>query len=189
MTPAGFWRRVVSFLIDMALSAPIFYLCMQLSGGVQQQIAFTVIVLALYTVFLSSQWRATPGMRLTKIEAYGADGNPLTKAHALYWCIASSVFAFMAFAPILYVQYWAERYDLEMLFAAVNSHQLSYEEFSMELQVRTGMNAVEMSGMFTLCLLTSAILCLIWALSVVLSKKKVGWHNWLSATRFVVRAS
>lgn len=187
--PAGFWRRAASLLIDLALSSPIFYACTQLQGEVQQEVVFTAILLVLYTLFLSSSWRATPGMRLTRVEAVGADGKPLSKAHALYWCIASSLFACLAFAPILYVQWWMQQYEVMPLMEMLSTHQIDPQTFSMELQVRTGINAMQMQGMLLMCLAVTAVLCLIWALSVVLSKRKVGWHNWLSATRFVIRAS
>ena len=187
--PAGLARRFASLMIDMALSVPLFYVCLQFASYVPSEISFTLILVVLYTLFLSSNWRATPGMRITKIEAYGTDGQPLSKAHAIFWCVASSLFAVMAFAPLLYVQWWMGQYDLAPLMAAVNSGQIDEATFSMELQAKTGISAQEMSGMFMMCLATTFVLCLIWALSVVLSKRKIGWHNWLSATRFVVRAS
>lgn len=187
--PAGFWRRVVSFFIDAAIAAPIFYACIQLKGEVLQEVVFTLIFIVYYTLFMSSSWRATPGMRVTKIEAVGADGKPLSKAHAVYWCVASSLFACLAFAPVLYLQWWIVTYDVAGLIGAVDAGQITSEAFSMELQVRTGMNTAQMQGLFVMCLAVSAVLCFIWALSIVLSKRKIGWHNWLSATRFVVRAS
>lgn len=186
VNPAGFWRRIASFMIDMVLSVPIFYACLQLGRG-EAEIVFTVILLVLYTVFLSSSWRATPGMRLTKVEAVGADGVPLSKAHAAWWCIASTGFAALAFAPILYLNWWTHTYDVEALMGALQAGQIDAATFSMELQVRTGMNAEGMQGMFIMCLAATLVLCLIWACSIILSKKKIGFHNWLAATRFVVR--
>ncbi|MFZ4126177.1 MAG: RDD family protein, partial [Rickettsiales bacterium] len=162
--------------------------CRQLEGGIGE-IVFTVIIMVFYTVFLSSRWRATPGMRLTKIEAVGADGAPLSKAHALYWCIASSLFACLAFAPILYLNWWMQHYGVMEMIAAMQSGQIDPATFSMELQVKTGLNAMQMQGMFIVSLLMTAALCLVWALSIVLSKRKIGFHNWLAATRFVVRTS
>lgn len=185
--PAGFWRRAASFLIDGVIVAPLLYGCMQLEGGVQQEVVFTLMLLVYYTLFLSSSWRATPGMRIVHIQAAGADGQPLSKAHALYWCIASSLFACLAFAPILYIQWWMHSYELMPLMAALNAGQIDPETFSMEMQARTGISASEMVGLFTMCLAITAVLCVIWALSIVLSKRKIGWHNWLSATRFVAR--
>lgn len=152
-----------------------------------QEVIFTLILIVVYTLFLSSKWRATPGMRVLKIEAVGADGAPLSKAHAVYWCVASTLFACLAFAPILYIQWWMTTYGVQDLIAAVGQNKIDPETFNMELQVRTGITAQQMSGLFIMCLGTTAVLCLIWALSVALSKRKVGWHNWLSATRFVVR--
>ena len=186
--PAGLWRRSAAMSVDLVLLLPFYVLAMRyvmLFPAIQFLIA--ALPLIAYMFFLSSVWRATPGMRLLRIEAVGADGKTLSKAHAAAWVLASAFFCIIAFSPLLYVQWWMDTYELLPLAAGVNAGLITVEQFAMEVQARSGMTYEAMNAMIVMCSAVSLVLCIIWALSIVVSRRKVGFHNWLSATRFVIR--
>lgn len=186
--PAGFWRRSAALSVDMLLLLPFYMLAMRyVTVWPAIQLVVTLVPMVAYVFFLSSSWRASPGMRLMRVEAVGADGQPLSKLRAAAWVLASIFFFLIAFAPLLYVQWWMHAYDLLPLAAGMQAGMLSPEEFAMEVQARSGLSLMALNGLVVMCSAVSLVLCLIWALSIVISRKKVGFHNWLSATRFIVR--
>lgn len=105
---AGFWRRVLAFVIDYALCILLLWLVLTSltytiliplsQAGIdlfeniyQVEMSSTILSYSVYwlyfSLFESSKWQATPGKRLCKLKVTDTNGNRLSflRASGRYW--------------------------------------------------------------------------------------------------------
>lgn len=123
---AGFWIRLMSHNIDLIILLPVYYLLSFWidSNGVLLWVCLAVTFL--YEVlFISSQWKGTPGKRWMKIEVVNAQAQRLAPLQSLLRATlkaCSSLTLFIGFAVIVLHPEHKSLHDL------ILGHQVIFSE-------------------------------------------------------------
>lgn len=163
-SPAGFWRRFASVLIDGMLFMPLslagLYILLVHSELYLLYMAINLLILAVYyTLMVSSRWQATIGMRVMAV--YGVDEHEqkLKHRHTLKWLAISMGFFLLSYLPMFIIVPPGSSFEEQMKATQTASYWYA--------------------------MLFSYVFLFVWALTIGLSKRRVGLHNRLAKVRFL----
>lgn len=185
---AGFWRRFCAGLIDLLLFTPFYYGIRFLSGDQHRWIAegvYFILALLLYGWFFTSKIQASPGMYLMKFHVCDTEGRKLTFLRVMLWNIAVAIGWAVCCAGVMYLDY---NFDINAVLDMMDSctkEKIAVNECNREIETILNIPFQSFIQLAVASFIMAMFLSLIWALSIVLSPDKAGFHNLLCKTRFV----
>lgn len=126
--PAGFWIRVLAYMLDtffiVLIVAVISVLATevgQVPFGVAFLVAYVLVPLTYLPLFHSGGWQATPGKRLCGVYVTRADGDPLSFPHAVGRYLALSLSGLTFGVGFLMAAFHGEKKTLHDIFAGTRA--------------------------------------------------------------------
>lgn len=184
---AGFWRRAVAVMIDLALSTPLYLLLEGL--GTQRWVfeaMYLVVLSALYAAFFAGRWQASPGMRVMRVIIVDTEGRRISHKRALWWVVTSVAGMAIAFGAILWLQTTFDVEKVNEASFAMMAGDISPDQMMAQVEAVVGMPYVQFYGMLVTASVITFLLCLIWMISVGAGRQKAGFHNRICGTRLIV---
>ncbi|GEM_PF-5364582 len=183
---AGLGVRIIAVLIDSLIVLPFYALFYwALPGQWTADVALVLLLCAAYTLFFTSSWQATPGMRAMGVKAVGQDLLPLSHFHAFMWCMLSLVGMAIVFIPIIVLAVRFDLYAIQQLVGEMALYGATGARMQ-QLENLLGMSFDAFRSWVMISWCVSMVLMLAWALSIVFSRQKSGPHNWAAKVRFIV---
>jgi len=184
---AGFWRRALALVIDLVLSAPLYYGIQAVLGAhtLASEGTFLLVLTGLYVAMFSGRWQASPGMRMMGVIITDAHGQRISHARALWWMGTSLAAAAIIFAAMLWLQW---RFDLdrinEVRFSAF-AGAMDMAAANAEVEQLAGMPVAAFDRLSSIAASITVALWFVWVLSIVYGRQKAGFHNWICGTRLL----
>lgn len=120
---AGFWIRAGAILIDSIVLTIVSFVIGVIAGftgggetaqAVAGLISF-VTGIAYFTLFIASEWQATPGKRLLGLHVIKVDGGPITalRAFGRYWAyLISTIILLIGYIMVAFTEEKTALHDL-----------------------------------------------------------------------------
>lgn len=182
---AGLGIRSLAMLIDFLCAAPVY---IALQAALPQHVAdwgFVALMMVAYSAFFSMRWQGTPGMWISKIHVQRTDGSKLTFVQALAWCVVSTVGVMIVLAAVLYLDAVV---DVQAVQAKLNELKAGTVDDTVavqQLESMMGMTLEQFRNLALISLVFTLVASVVWVASILRSREKAGFHNWVCKTRFV----
>jgi len=183
---AGFWRRFAAAIIDIISFLPLYYLVTQIvSDYGHQAILEVVLTILAYTFLFASPLQATLGTYVMNFHICDKEGGRISLKHSFFWAVTWAFGSALCLAGVIYLQSNFDIMAIGDLWKSCGEEQVSDIDCIKEIEDIIKIPYANFISMVYGALGMWFFMCMIWILSISLSKDKTGFHNILCKTRFV----